>query len=512
MRIATLLAYGLLPAVLSVAARGGPGGGNDGDDDNDNDNDDGADNAVAGPSSTASAAASLSSAASGGNTTGLTGDSQCSELMCVSAVVNGSTVEYVLQSTGAASLGWMAMGFGSQMPDTPMVIMWTNSDGSITLSQRQAPQEVMPTVVANPPRIATAAPSLTSVTGSTPKFGYTIPANSDTSQAVIWAFGTTNPEDSAVDATLLQHLDSNTFTLDLTKPLSANSTLGNPASGSSGSLSVPYQPYQKLLIAHAVLLSLAFLVVLPAGALIARWLRTRTPRWFRAHWLLQFYIAGPMVVAGIGLGIAAVAQQGVAHLDDDHKRWGVAIFALYVGQCAFGGVVHFVKPASAKPDPATGAQAPRTRPPQNYGHAIVGLLVISLAFYQVHTGYDTEWPSTTGRGPVPHGVDVAWTVWVVLVPVLYVAGLALLPKQYKQERGGGAGQGVALSPLPRRTGSYMSPSAYAARVDSESTAHLSPVTSDRGHGERYLDSPMRERGVPGVTVTPSSYRDGGLAV
>lgn len=29
--------------------------------------------------------------------------------MCISAVVNGSVVEYILQSTGSANLGWMAM-------------------------------------------------------------------------------------------------------------------------------------------------------------------------------------------------------------------------------------------------------------------------------------------------------------------------------------------------------------------------------------------------------------------
>ena len=45
-------------------------------------------------------------------------------------------------------------GFGRIMAHTAMVIMWPNDDGSITLSQRTAPREVMPTVVKNPPRIA----------------------------------------------------------------------------------------------------------------------------------------------------------------------------------------------------------------------------------------------------------------------------------------------------------------------------------------------------------------------
>jgi hypothetical protein len=85
-------------------------------------------------------------------------------LLCVSAIVNdNSTVTYVLQSTDAASLGWMAIGFGTQMPGTPMVIMWPNTDGSITLSQRQASGHVQPTVVTSPPRVASKVASLIDV-------------------------------------------------------------------------------------------------------------------------------------------------------------------------------------------------------------------------------------------------------------------------------------------------------------------------------------------------------------
>ena len=57
-------------------------------------------------------------------------------------------------------------GFGSTMANSPMVIMWPNSDGSITLSQRKTSAEVMPTVVANPPRVATLSTSLSSVRSS----------------------------------------------------------------------------------------------------------------------------------------------------------------------------------------------------------------------------------------------------------------------------------------------------------------------------------------------------------
>lgn len=44
-----------------------------------------------------------------------------------------------------------------------MVIAWLNPDGRVTLSQRVAPREVMPTVDPSPPRVATVSNTLSSV-------------------------------------------------------------------------------------------------------------------------------------------------------------------------------------------------------------------------------------------------------------------------------------------------------------------------------------------------------------
>jgi Cytochrome domain of cellobiose dehydrogenase len=49
------------------------------------------------------------------------------------------------------------------MTGSAMVIMWPNTDGSVTLSQRAATGHIMPTVVANPPRVATKYLQLSSV-------------------------------------------------------------------------------------------------------------------------------------------------------------------------------------------------------------------------------------------------------------------------------------------------------------------------------------------------------------
>ncbi|THU95506.1 hypothetical protein K435DRAFT_666290 [Dendrothele bispora CBS 962.96] len=327
-----------------------------------------------------------------------------------------------LKSAGQTP-GWMAIGFGKFMPNSPMVIMWSNSDGSITLSQREASGEVEPSVTPNPDRVATLleSASSTSGSGSAIQFAFTIPSDGSTNQDIIWAFSTVNPGDSAVDASLQQHLLSGPLQFDLSGTVSS----GNDTSGGGGSDSTfdpPLQPYQRLIVAHALLLVFGFLFFLPAGALLARYLRTFTPTWYTGHWIAQFGVAGPIIITGFALGVQSVSSSGVPHLNDDHKKWGVAIFVLYLFQCALGAIIHFIKPKHN-----TG------RPPQNYVHAVLGLLVIALGLYQVRTGYRTEWPVTTGRSPLPKGVDVVWYIWVVLLPVLYGIGLSFLPKQYRQE-------------------------------------------------------------------------------
>jgi len=103
-------------------------------------------------------------------TSGSAHDSLCKQVMCIEANVEGDTARYVLRSTGDQQLGWMAMGFGHLMRDSAMVIMWPSTrdaDGSytsVTLSQRKAPYETMPTLDPDPPFIATLDVSETSVT------------------------------------------------------------------------------------------------------------------------------------------------------------------------------------------------------------------------------------------------------------------------------------------------------------------------------------------------------------
>ncbi|KAJ7233918.1 hypothetical protein C8J57DRAFT_1381237 [Mycena rebaudengoi] len=356
------------------------------------------------------------------------GDSRCTTNMCISAVVTDQTVQYTLSATGKSPVGWMAMGFGTQMINTPMVIMWPNADGTVTLSQRQAGGYSMPTVVNAPPRVATLQSTLSTATGNTPSFVYTIPANADTKQNVIFAFGTQNPGSSDKAATIVQHFDRGTFQLDLSKDLPTGTdgkpTLPNPSQGSDtggATDDIPFTPYQRMVIAHALFCVVGFAVLLPIGALLARYLRTATPTWFTGHWIAQFGVAGPVIITGFILGFQAAGKLK-ATLWDDHKRFGVVLVSLYILQCIVGAIIHWVKPKKN-----TG------RPPQNYFHAVFGITIIALGMYQIRSGFNVEWPTYSGRGSVPTAISNLWIAWCVLLPLLYLGGLTLLRKQYRQE-------------------------------------------------------------------------------
>jgi len=393
---------------------GGPPPSTGGNDDN------GDDNAPTTTTTTTPTTNSTTATSANSTSSGLTGGKVCvtGGLMCITGIVNGATTTFELEAASSTQPGWMAMGFGAQMAHTPMVILWANSDGSITVSQRMAPAEVMPTVVSNPPRIATVDMSTSNVGASQPTYSFTIPSNGELQQEIIWAFGLTNPQSKAADAMLLEHSQSGPTLIDLSTPITGS----NGTIESSNPVLPPLLPYQKLVVGHAIVLTLAFLLLLPSGALFARYLRTASSFWFKGHWIIQFYLAGPVVLTGFILAILAVQEHGTMHFDDTHKLVGLIIVVLYFVQVSLGAFIHFIKNPN------------RTRrPPQNYMHAILGLTIIGLSLYQVHRGYATEWPVLTGRGPLPNGVNVVWYIWVFLLPILYAAGLAFLPRQFRQE-------------------------------------------------------------------------------
>jgi hypothetical protein len=97
----------------------------------------------------------------------------------------------------------------------------------------------------------------------------------------------TNPGSASPDADIEQHSSNGVLTLSLTGS-GSNSSSGSGSSGGSGA--GPLTKTDKMLIAHAVLCGVGFLVVLPLGAILARLARTFFGKWFTVHWIVQFAI------------------------------------------------------------------------------------------------------------------------------------------------------------------------------------------------------------------------------
>jgi len=178
----------------------------------------------------------------------------------------------------------------------------------------------------------------------------------------------------------------------------------------------------RMVIAHGILCLVGFLFFLPLGSLVARYFRTSTNSWFKAHQTIQSLLAGPVIIVGWALGIAVVADGGGPHFTSKHTRLGLVLFILYTVQVLLGNIIHRFKPKSAA----------LRRPVQNYIHVLLGIIIIIASFYQVHTGYKEEFPELTGRD-LPKAADIVFYVWIAVIPLLYLAGLALLPKQFRQE-------------------------------------------------------------------------------
>lgn len=189
---------------------------------------------------------------------------------------------------------------------------------------------------------------------------------------------------------------------------------------------LPLTDTEKQLEHHAFLCATGFLILLPIGALLARYLRTFTRRWVWGHAAIQFIISGPVIIAGwvMGFKFTALGTTG-GHFIDPHKRIGLILLILYLVEVLGGLFIKFVKIGPLN-----------RRPPQNYAHAILGLGMIALAGYQAWYGLHTEWAFATGNiHPVPRAALLAWMALIIIFWALYAIGMSLLPRQFRQERG-----------------------------------------------------------------------------
>ncbi|KAF9458222.1 hypothetical protein BDZ94DRAFT_1284930 [Collybia nuda] len=188
----------------------------------------------------------------------------------------------------------------------------------------------------------------------------------------------------------------------------------------------PLNDLEKQAKTHAILMTTGFLILLPLGVLGARYARTYNDRWFTAHWFIQLVVSAPVIFVGWSKGYDTTETLGLGHFIDPHEKMGLTLLILYVIQLVFGMVIHFVK----CPTLFRGH-----RPPQNYFHVFLGLVILVIAASQVHYGLYIEWDLALGGAHhVPDSAKHAWLALIIVFWVLYFLGLNLVPRQYKKEK------------------------------------------------------------------------------
>lgn len=309
-----------------------------------------------------------------------------------------------------------------------MIIVWPNSDQTFTISQRRSPSYAPPTIDANAGFTATLMPTLSFTNTSNTVISFSVPLSAVTldsgRQALIWAYGSTNPNTAAASGSIMQHRASGTAFVDLSS--NESSTSGTPAT-STGSISIPtFGPsstgtsnaqavgrtsYQNALIVHAILGSLFAMLFLPLGVLIARFTRsTHVDRphkwWFPLHAAWQGVISLAIGVAAIALGYQLESKRGGGEVKSTHRTMGLVVLILLLVQSVLGVVTHWrrqiLRMRSSK------------RSPVNYLHIFLGVGLLAISWAQVWTGLDYEWPIWSGYGRAGTGWRAGWAVGVAV--------------------------------------------------------------------------------------------------
>ena len=142
---------------------------------------------------------------------------------------------------------------------------------------------------------------------------------------------------------------------------------GIPSFTIAMSLSLPLSEYEKTVRDHALLASIAFLIIMPLGVLVPRYLRTFTNRWvpaaldlrieqewihwrrwWWAHWIINFFISAPLVYASMAMALQA---SDITHFRTDDHKVRLPFFLTFQVYCWLN-IYHFLTHRSSHSTPA----------------------------------------------------------------------------------------------------------------------------------------------------------------
>ncbi|MCJ1306759.1 hypothetical protein MMC25_000402 [Agyrium rufum] len=371
----------------------------------------------------------------------------CYSVNIPSNTASSGSGDIYFQITAPSSYQWIGFGEGAQMKGSNIFIIYSDADnGNVTLSPRLGVGEVMP--------LYNSAAQVALIDGSgivngvmtanvrcsncESWSGGTLQVTSTTAN-FIWAYkGGNEISSNSQSVNLVQHDDMGNFQLDLTvgtggnslNPFadSSNATASNSTGtttggdggggsssggnmGGSSSADASKASRHKKVVAHGILMSLAFLIFFPLGALTIRTLSSPNTIWVHAGaQTLAFAIA----IAGVGLGIwiAINPHSEPSQISEAHPIIGLTVFSLLFFQPVLALVHHAIYKKTQK----------RTL----WAHAHVwlgrGLLILGA----INGGLGLQLSANTTKGEVAYGV---------IAGVVFVGYLVVLGIWYGMKRG-----------------------------------------------------------------------------
>ncbi|XP_068659452.1 cytochrome b561 and DOMON domain-containing protein At3g61750-like [Aristolochia californica] len=278
------------------------------------------------------------------------------------------------------TVGWVGMGFSKdgRMVGSSAMVGWIGRDGKAHIRQYflngTTPSEVL--VDKGKLNVTTVAPTVV-LHGATIYLAFQLKfqAPLDKQQPLIFAFGTTPPKHHH----LTHHEDKEAISFDFS------------GGKSSGSL----YPHQ-LKRSHGVLAIFGWGVIMPIGAIVARYYKDLDPLWYYLHTAIQF--------VGFVLGLAAVVA-GVALYDQlhanvsAHRALGIFVLSLSILQI----IAFFLKPDKDS----------KVRRYWNWYHHWVGRLALFLASVNIVLGIRVGGAGDSWK--VSYAFDLAVIIITVIV-------------------------------------------------------------------------------------------------
>ncbi|TGO42373.1 hypothetical protein BHYA_0009g00520 [Botrytis hyacinthi] len=249
--------------------------------------------------------------------------------------------------SGPSSCSWIAVGMGSnKMKDSLMFMMYADSTGkNVTLSPRIASGESEPSHTTDIVVESLAGTGISNDTltwngrclNCTSWKGGSLGPTTNQNATFIWANGPPGTlKSNSLHADVKRHDSYGVFSMDLSKAVGTSGVPAIPTSNSKGTIEIFQKGDSNISsAAHAVLMVLVFVGLLPLGIVILRFLNS--PRWHALNQTISLAIA----LIGVGLG----AKLGTLYnrtkgFKSGHQIFGLIIIIAMIGQWILGFLHH----------------------------------------------------------------------------------------------------------------------------------------------------------------------------